>query len=137
MRKKVVIKTDQSIVLSVSLIDILKQINKAGECIWKILWLQATGKLQKGNMIDFEEEVNNSNTGYFISFPELLKFAESVDQVIEILLIGSHNIDQLRRYESDRDMRNACDYCIELIDSSYWEISSIDDEFMMSMRNLP
>jgi hypothetical protein len=133
MRKEIIIKGENGTVLSVSLIDVLKQINKPEEITWKILWLEAVGKLREGVITDFEEAVNSSETGYMITFSELLYFAESIDQIYEILLIGSFDNAQLKRYESDREMKNACDYCIELIDSSFWEISSVDEKFIENL----
>lgn len=138
MRQDIIIKGDKSIVLSVSLFDILEQLDKAEAYFWKILWLEAKGELIKGNILELEEEINNSENGYIINFPELIKFAERIDQIIEIVIIGSANIDFLRRYEADEDMKDSCDYCIELVDSSYWLISSVDSKFIaLLIRNLP
>lgn len=135
MRKEIIVKGDQDIVLSVSLLDILKQIDKTKEFIWKVLWLEATGKLKEGNIVDFEKKVNSSDNGYSIDFSELLDFAKSIDQVLEIVLIGSTKIDHLKRYQTDQEMKNTCELCIELIDSSYWEISTNDDEFVTSIAS--
>ncbi len=135
MRKSILVEGDQNIVLSISLLDVLKQLGDTDTCSWKLLWLEATGRLIEGDILDLEQKVNSSENGYIISFSELMKLAESIDQIIELVLIGSSDINTLRRYESDEEMRSTCDYCIELVDSSYWEINSADNKFITLLTN--
>ena len=136
MKKEIIIQGNNDRILSISLLTVLEKVVKLSNCSWKILWLEGKGRLKEDNMIDFENRINNSNNGYLVSFLELLNFAKSIDQIIEIVLIGDKDIDSLRRYKTDKEMRVSCDYCIELIDSTYWKISSIDYEFIENLSKL-
>ena len=137
MRRSITIKGIENSLLSVSLTDILELVNDGSVYKWKILWLEGTGVIKEGNIIDFEKKINNSESGYFIEFPELFQLSRDLDQILEVLLIASADIECLRRYESDKVMVESCSICIELVDSSYWEISSDDELFINSLNSLP
>ena len=47
-----------------------------------------------------------------------------VDQIIDVIIIGNSNPADLHRYKTDEEMYEACDYCLELVDSSYWLLHS-------------
>lgn len=126
MNKFKVIQIDgnDSEILSVSLKDILDNIENGEEFNWSILWLQATGDLKNKPIIEFEKEIKKSEAGYIISWNDLNELSEGFFQVIEILLIGDSIISNIKRYSEDHHMYNSCDFTIELVDSSYWLIHS-------------
>lgn len=133
MKKTIKIQKNNSSFLSVNLKDILVQIEKGEKYFWNILWIEATGKPENMNMLEFEEEVNNSENGYILSWDDLQKLSESLFQVINLLLIGDEKKENLKRYSSDGEMNLKCTFCIELVDSSYWEVNSQD---LISVKNL-
>jgi len=138
MKKTIRINRTDSIFLAVSLSDVLSQIENGTEYSWNILWVEAIGKLERKTMLEFEEKINNSKDGYALIWEELVELADSFSQVINILLVGDKDKDNLKRYDSDDEMRIKCSFCIELIDSSYWEITSNDlTSIEKLMLNIP
>ncbi|WP_295800957.1 hypothetical protein [Mucilaginibacter sp.] len=126
-------------ILSVSLQDILENIKDGQTLKWSLLWIYAVGDLGTNkNMLDFEEEVNSANNGIFFTWEELKSLSSKFEQVLEMVLIGVKDIKDLKRYESDELMYSICQYTIELIDSSYWEIHSLDISSLEQIKdNLP
>ena len=93
---------------------------------WKLLWIEAIAKDPNYPMLEFEKSVNNSVEGHFITIEELWELNEKCHQVIDILFIGDRSSENLKRYSNDEEMRDRCYYCFELIDSSFWDISTGD-----------
>jgi len=134
MKKKLRIKGNEDSVLSVVLTDIIGLIDKPQQYNWNILWLQAIGELKEGSLLKLEKQINTSKSGHFISFENLMELSKSLTQIIEVLLIGDRKIDNLKRYVNNAEMYSVCDFCIELIDSSYWEITSNDEKSINTIQ---
>lgn len=131
------IKIDQQEkgVLTASLRDILTEVKDGEKLSWRILWLIGVGKLEGTTMLAFENKVKESVNGWPFEWEELLSFSKAVDQIIEVLIIGDSENSSLKRYEDDKTMRENCAYVFELIDSSYWLISSKDEEFLKRVKS--
>jgi hypothetical protein len=121
-------------ILSVDLKDILQCINDGSKYHWSILWLEAIGKLEDVNVLSFEAEVKRAESGLVINWDDLLKISTRFNQIIEIILIGDLDPSKLRRYGNDDQMHEACDFTIELIDSSYWIINSKNEELLSPVK---
>jgi len=134
MKKNIIIRGSEELILSVSLLDIINQIEEPEKYSWNILWLEACGELENGTIIELENKINDSKNGLLINFTELSLLAKSFDQVIEILLIGDKNSDKLKRYNNIEDLYSECYFCIELLDSSYWSIFSSNDQFIRNIQ---
>lgn len=134
MKKFIVITGANSSVLSVSLLDVLTQIKDGDKYNWKLLFLEANGKLKEGTVLELEDKINNSKSGYPVSFFDLFELAQSFDQVIEVLIIGDIDTQKLRRYDSDSNMYEKCNFSIELVDSSYWEINTNNEHFIKNIN---
>ena len=76
-------------------------------------------------MIEFENIVNNSMKGYFISSSELIELSEKIIYLIDIDIIGDSKLSKL-----DNIKQEIYDFKISLIDSSYWEIYSSNPIFL-------
>ena len=125
MKKTIKIQVNPNSLI-VSLSDILAQIEMGEKYFWRILWLEAIGKPEGKTMLELEEQVNSAKDGYLLSWNDLGKLANSLSQIINILLIGDKNENNLRKYNEDSEMYRKCTWCIELVDSSYWEINCED-----------
>lgn len=118
-------------VVSVELADILVEIQDGSLCYWSILYLQATGDLGEGKSIPvFEKQIHDSENGFFIDWIELKNLSKKFWDLMDITLLGCRNQNQLCRYPTEQEMYETCDYVIEMIDSSYWEVFSKDGEFI-------
>ncbi|WBM74098.1 hypothetical protein [Saprospira grandis] len=134
MQNTIKITSLNSTVLEIELLDILSNIDTPEKYKWSILWLEAMAKDEDFPMLDFEKKVNESKNGQFTSSQNLIELGEACTQIIEILLIADMDRNKLKRYESDSEMKKSCQYCIELIDSSFWEITSKDENFLLKLR---
>ena len=91
---------------------------------WKIIYINGTSQADF-NMIEFENIVNNSMKGYFISSSKLIELSEKFIYLIDIDIIGDFKLSKL-----DNIKEGLYDFKISLIDSSYWEIYSSNPIFV-------
>lgn len=135
MENKIILNGNDESFLSISLSDILSKIDKGEEFEWKLLFLEATTETDL-DILNLEKKINESDSGYLISWFDLVKLSNQIYQIMEILLIGSKNSKNLKRYISEDEMRVHCDFCIELIDSSYWEVDSKNKNLLNNLKSL-
>lgn len=124
----IILKGNNNETLSISLYDILIQIENFNYYKWKILWIE--GISLQLNMLEFENIVNKSEDGLLVTPQELLDIAKKIDQLIELVLIGDEDENNLHKLEDDVSIKQQCLFFIELVDSSYWEISSKDKSYI-------
>jgi hypothetical protein len=125
---------------SITLFDILSNISNGQNFNWSILWIHAVGNLgdEHKNMLDFEKEIDDSESGLVINWKDLVNLSTKFDDIMELLLIGVGKIEQLKKYETDEEMYLVSEYAIELVDSSYWLIHSNNFENLESIvKKLP
>lgn len=112
-------------VVRVTLPVILEEVENGNLYHWSILFLDAMGDLGEDKSIPvFQEQIYESEKGFFIGWQELDDLSKKFYQVIDIDLLGCKDISLTKRYKSDREMYETCDIVIQMIDSSYWEIFS-------------
>jgi len=116
--------------VSVDLKDILVEID--GEQFnWSMLYFDGMGHLGKwGTIPDFEEMVNESENGLFISWKDLNELANLFREIIDIIIIGCKDTKQLMRYEEDEKMYRSCDIVIVKFDSCFWEVFAYDQQLI-------
>lgn len=116
---------DRSDFLTVKLPDILNCIERGEELKWAILWIEARGALQSGiSMMDLEDQINNAKNCALFSLEELSSLSDELVQIIDLILIGDIKPDNLKRYANEWEMFSNCNCTIQLVDSSYWIVSS-------------
>jgi len=118
-------------VVCVTLPEILEEIHQGPLFHWSILYLEAMGHLgEDRSMPVFENQIYNSERGLFILWDDLNLLSKEFYQIIDITIIGCKDKCALRRYKNDQEMYDSCDFVIEMIDSSYWEIFSKNEELI-------
>jgi len=113
-------------VLSVGLNDLLTLFNKKDQLYWCMLFVEAVGKFREIDILEFEKMVYEAKDGLQMSFYDLKMFASEAEQLLNVVLIGNEETKRNKRYKNDDDMYGACDFTIELVDSSYWLIHARD-----------
>lgn len=114
-------------VVIVNLPDILCEIQNGNQFHWSILYLYTTGNLGEGKSIpEFEDQILESDRGFFLSWKDLNTLAEKFEQIYDIVILGSMNEDVIKRYNTDEEMYEACDIVIVMFDSSFWEVFAKD-----------
>jgi hypothetical protein len=112
-------------VIIVRIKDILKEIDNGKSFYWSILHFYGSGQLYNGQSIPaFENEIKKSEKGLIVPWETLVAFANSFDQVWDILIIGCRNKGFISRYDNDQSMYETCDIVIEMVDSYFWEVFS-------------
>jgi len=128
----IILKGNNEHFLSVSLHDILSQIENINTYIWKLIWIE--GVSRQINILELEEMVNKSADGLLIDSKDLLNMSILFDDLMEVVLLGDKDEGNLHKLENDDDIKVKCEYFIELIDSSYWEITSQNESFIKNIK---
>lgn len=118
--------------VSVKLQDILEEIDHGELFHWSILYFYGMGHLKDGKSIqDFEEEAIESEKGILMKWEELNSFANTIDQLFGIFIIGCKDLQRIARYKNEKEKRyEICDIVIEMIDSAFWEVFSKDEDLI-------
>lgn len=127
-----ILRNNTNNILTITLYDILTQIKNIEHYKWKLLWIE--GISQQLNMLELEETINSSTNGFMITSNELKRMSLLFDQLMELVLIGDKNEENLHKSDNDDQMKSRCDFFIELVDSSYWEIISNNEEFIKKLE---
>ncbi|MCD8176560.1 MAG: hypothetical protein LUE98_03695 [Tannerellaceae bacterium] len=124
-------------VLVITAKDIISQIPDIANYNWKLLWIDAvSNKIEElnlpdglQNMKDLMETINNSSTGYSINYKTLISLCDSLEQLVEFILIGDKLKENLSETQDDKKIKENIEFFIELVDGSYWEITSKNSIF--------
>lgn len=118
-------------VSSVSLYDLLKEIEYGKDLHWLVAFFYATGDLEDGtSTTELEDEIDESENGLFLSWSELLEFSQKYVGLRDITIEGSKNKESLIRYPLNSEMYAACDLVIEKVESEYWEVFTKDPSLL-------
>lgn len=118
-------------VVSVKLQDILEEITDGEFFYWSILFFDGMGHLKNGKSIaGFAKEALQSERGILTSWEELNSLADSLEQIFDILIIGCKDVNNIARYQDDKEMYETCDIVINMFDSSFWEVFSKDESLI-------
>ena len=131
MSKGLRISDEKNEIISFKLPDILKEIKNGNDFHWAILDFDGSGALGEDKPIPgFKRQILDSENGYFISWDELFSLSFKFWEIVDITLIGCKNQKLLKFYEDEIEMYETCDIVIEMIDSSFWQVFSKDEELI-------
>ena len=117
-------------VVSVRLVDILVFIELGGLFYWMITFSDVMPS--RGNE-DFIMEMEKQITplrGCPINWKDLKLLSDKIYQEIDLTIVGCKNKRFLYKYSTDQEMHEMCDISIEMIDSSYWQVFSKDEDLI-------
>jgi hypothetical protein len=121
----------------VELIDILKLIEKDNQqLIWLILDLQAVGDIStiwERGIVDLEETIKHLPHGFILSWQMLTNLAQKFDDLIDIVIVGCHEVDRIPTLCLDADIYRSSEIVLELIDSSVWQIYTKDERLLQNL----
>ncbi len=127
--KGIRLKNENGNFVTITIKDVLEQVVDGENLKWSILYLDGEGSPKTILYIDLVKEINNRNDGYVLRWNELKSFVSDIYSIDWIKIIGCKNLENLRKYQIDRELYETADVCIELFDSSYWEIFTKDPIF--------
>lgn len=122
--------------LAVELTHILEVLVPEGcQLLWAILDLEATGDLGDGkNMLDLEQEVEQSPTGLLMSWDELVSLACAFFQVINTVIVGCKDATAVPKLHPEENLYTSNDIVLEAIDSSLWRVYARDDKVLRRLQ---
>lgn len=112
----------------VTLKEILAQITDYSSYNWYLFWLDAMGTWDcEFDYVALEEKINNSLDGILFPYDELLNLGNCLEQILSIKIRASP-------INTTNDHGEPYEICIELIDTSYWEIERENDQLLEKFR---
>lgn len=130
----ITLRGDNEAFLSVRLDTILSLIDNIDKCIWKLIWIE--GVSQEIDVFELEKKVNESDDGLLVDTDGLSNISLLFNDLTELVLLGDKNEENLHKLENDDEMKARCEYFIELVDSSYWEITSQNQYFIKKLETI-
>jgi len=115
--------------LDIRLNQILELIPNISEFKWSVFEFEGIGE----NAYVFENEVNKSNEIYYIDLIHLQKFDAIFFQIINLVLFGDKQFNNFNN--SYQCASKNCEVRIELVDSSFWEISIKNKSIERNIKN--
>ncbi len=114
----------------ITLKEILAQITDYSSYNWYLFWLDAMGTWDCDfDYLVLEDKVNNSLDGILFPFDELLNLGNCLEQILSIHICACR-INPTNGYSEPYEI------CIELIDTSYWEIEIKNDQLLEKFRSV-
>lgn len=125
---------DRDVVFDSKIDKVLEVIDSPDLFNWKILYIDGMPKREYSiEALNYINKINKSKEGIFYDMVEMLFVIEMFDQIYELTLISSKNIDVLRRYKKESEMIQSCDISIILVDCSSLEFYSKDGRFITKL----
>lgn len=114
------------------LLKVMKCLDDGDEFYWSILYFEGVGDLSEfgWNVLELDAAARESSVGVEVEWETLAAMAEKLREILDIILIGCRQREQIRRFDDDLEMNRSCEYVIELFDSSYALVRSYDDHFL-------
>lgn len=113
--------------LTVSLSDITSEILDGNKYFWDILWIYDDFSNENNKL---QDEIEKSISGINLSWDMLLKLSKNFVSLVDIEIIANKDPKKNIKYKSDQSMYENCDIVIQLIDSSYWIVTSKDEDLI-------
>lgn len=121
--------------LSIKMVDLLSVFENLNDIKWAVLWIY--GLYGNQHTLDKEKSINKNKTPLFVSTKQLIELENNYGQLIEILIVGDEDSENLRTYDNDIDMKNNCSVIIELIDGSFWSVMTDEKYITDSFHDFP
>lgn len=110
----------------IELHKILKFFNPVAEKYqWSIKLIDAVGDITGVtgfSILDLEKKCEDSDYGYLVDWPILIKLSEALLDIIDLVLVASENLEKMPRSFSKKEWNEKCHIWVSKEDSSVWEI---------------
>jgi hypothetical protein len=123
--------------LAVALIDLLDLLKREGhQLTWSILELEATGDPNRlpRDMLDLEQEVEQSPNGVIMSWEELVILATAFCEVLNAVIVGCKDATLIPHLQPNADLYTPCEIVLEAIDSTLWRVYARDDQIIQRLQ---
>lgn len=129
--------------LDVTLKNVLPCLHAPADIQWR-LWVLEAWSAEEWTMEGlsfeaYENAVNDTPGGRPITREQMQQLADAPAQLVDMVLLGSLDFDHVPLPLVDFDQKTAlyeaCDYVIEIFDSSYVIVYSVDESFIACLRS--
>ena len=129
--------------LDVTLNDVLPCLHAPADIQWR-LWVLEAWSAEEWTMEGlsceaYENAVNDTPGGWPIAREQMQQLADAPAQLVNMVLLGSRDFSHVPLPLIDFDQKTAlyaaCDYVIEIFDSSYVIVYSVDESFIECLRS--
>lgn len=126
---------DERGILSVKFKEILEDINVFEGNLQLALYELEASVVPPGipGFSNLLEQINNSVNGYLISWDKLVKLAEGLNQVVDLVLVGSNSSKCFVAYENENYWIEQFNICVEMLDGDYWEIYTSNEDLVKNL----
>lgn len=110
----------------VQLFDILNEI-ETNDLNWSILYFYGMGQAPDGlSMVTFEKMVRSDNTGYKMTWDELLAFSKELELTIDCVIVAVKKGAEFDGLKLSQEDFSGCEFFIEAFDSTEWTIKKAE-----------
>jgi hypothetical protein len=118
------------------LADILSAIPE-NDWIWAILDFYGVGAVpNKLPIEDFENRVRSAPQGILMPWSELKKFANSLHQTYDCLIIAAKSSQDISSDKSVKENFSKCEVVVEAFDCTEWSVWARDKDLMRQLTKL-
>jgi hypothetical protein len=121
-------------VLNISLTEIIECLPNKVNPYWTILDIEGMGCKEKVNVPIMESIIKNTPNGLHLSLNTIIELVNNLNDIHNLLIIGDEDMSKLTRYSSLEETYSNCSFCLNLFDSSYWEVATSDKEFASNLK---
>ncbi|WP_276653655.1 hypothetical protein [Thalassospira lucentensis] len=108
----------------VQLIDILNTLS-GNELKWSILYFDGIGKAPNSlSMEEFERKIQSEKLGFMMTWTELKKFANELEQTFDCVVAGFKENDAIDKNKILNGDNDGIEIFIEAFDSKEWTIKN-------------
>lgn len=91
------------------------------DLIWAIIEFDGVGIMPAGlAYADFQAILRRTQTGYILTWQELLCFAENIEYTIDCLIVAVSDVKYIEKAKLLADDFDACAFAFRAIDSTEW-----------------
>jgi hypothetical protein len=115
-------------------LDELLAVIPENEWIWSIIEFYGIGEAPDDlSMDEFDELVRAKDSGFIMPWLKLKKFASSLDQTIDCLIVGAKSEKDILSAKLTRDDFTSCEIVLRAFDSTEWSVWARDVALMRKL----
>lgn len=129
MKELIQLKGTDDELLNVTLSEIIECLPTEVDPYWTILEIEGMGCKQKVNVPIMESIIKNTPNGLHLGLNTIIEIVNNLNDIHNLLIIGDEDMSKLIRYSSLEETYSNCEFCLNLFDSSYWEVATSNQKF--------
>lgn len=122
--------------IAVRLAELLAVIPE-NELVWSVLDFYGIGEAPDNfSMDEFEQVVRKKPGGFMMSWPELKKFADRLDQSIDCVIVGARSEQDVLKTNFAENDFVSCEIVLSVFDSTEWSVWAREEKLMKRLASV-